>query len=37
MAEVDNLLKILMVIHVVVDGILDASVEVDGQHALRTC
>ena len=35
--EIYHLLKILMVVYVVVYGILDASVEVDGQHALRSC
>ena len=34
-AEVDHAAQILQVIHLVVDGILDATVQVDGEHALR--
>ena len=35
--EVDDLREILPVVELVVHGILDAAVEVDGQHALGTC
>ena len=37
MAEVDDLLKEGQVVHVVARGVLDAAVEVDGEHALGTC
>ena len=36
MTEVDHLREILLVVDLVVDGILDAAVEIDGEHALRT-
>ena len=36
-AEVDNLAQILQIILLVVNGILDATVQVDGKHRLGTC
>ena len=31
-AEVDDLTEVLQIVHLVVDGILHATVEVDGEH-----
>ena len=37
MTEIDHASQILKIIELMIDGILDAAVQVDGQHTLRTC
>ena len=35
-AEVDDAAQILQIVHLVIDSILDAAVQIDGEHRLRT-
>ena len=37
MAEVNHTTEVLQIVHLMVDGILDAAVQVDGEHRLRSC